>query len=101
MVVYKELPEGTNLSDKFPTYILAFCLDTDSWFATNERCFFYEYPMDFPNEEAAIGYFERNPEVFLKIEKEMNVYHSEFYSGGVYLENIKRLVFVGGETSDK
>ena len=42
MVVYEELPEGKNFSDTFPTYILAFCPDTDSWFATNERYFFYE-----------------------------------------------------------
>ena len=101
MVVYEELPEGKNFSDTFPTYILAFCPDTDSWFATNERYFFYEYPMDFPNEEAAIGYFKRNPEVFLKIEKEMNIYRPKFNSGGVYLENIKQLVSVGGGASDR
>lgn len=101
MVRYERLPEGANFSDKFPTYIIAFCPYTDSWFATNERFFFYEYPMDFPNEEAAIGYFIRNPEVFLKIEKEMNVYRPSFNSDGVYLENIKQLVLVGGEASDR
>ena len=101
VVVYEELPEGRNFSDTFPTYILAFCPDTDSWFATNERYFFYEYPIDFPNEEAAIGYFKRNPEVFLKIEKEMNIYRPKFNSGGVYLENIKQLVSVGGGASDR
>lgn len=101
VIVYEELPEGKNFSDTFPTYILAFCPDTDSWFATNERYFFYEYPMDFPNEEAAIGYFKRNPEVFLKIEKEMNIYRPKFNSGGVYLENIKQLVSVGGGVSDR
>lgn len=100
MIVYEELPDGVNFDTKFPTYILAFCPDTDSWFATNERYFFYEYPMGFSNEEAAIGYFIRNPEVFLKIEKEMNVYRPNFNSGGVYLENIKQLVSVGGGASD-
>ena len=94
MTVYEELPDGVNFDTKFPTYIIAFCPDTDSWFATNERYFFYEYPMDFPNEEAAIGYFKRNPEVFLKIEREMNVYRPSFNSEGVYLENIKQLVLV-------
>lgn len=101
VVVYEELPEGRNFSDTFSTYILAFCPDTDSWFATNERYFFYEYPMDFPSEEAAIGYFKRNPEAFLKIEKEMNIYRPNFNSGGVYLENIKRLVLVGGGASGR
>ena len=94
MVVYEELPEGRNFSDTFLTYIIAFCPDTDSWFVTNERFFFYEYAMDFPNEEAAVEYFIRNPEIFLKIEREMNVYRPSFYSEGVYLENIKQLVLV-------
>lgn len=101
MVVYEELPEWRNFSDTFPTYILAFCPDTDSWFVTNERFFFYEYAMDFPNEQDGIEYFIRNPEVFLKIEKEMNVYRPSFNSGGVYLENIKQLVLIGGRASDR
>lgn len=103
VIVYKELPDGVNFDTKFPTYILAFCPDTDSWFATNERAFFYEYPMDFPNEEAAIGYFKRNPEVFMNLEKEMMTYRPSFLEGGVYLENTKELVMVvdGGRVSDR
>lgn len=94
MIVYEELPDGVNFDTKFPTYILAFCPDTGSWFATNERAFFYEYPMDFPNEEAAIGYFKRNPEVFMNLEREMMTYRPSFREGGVFLENIKELIAV-------
>lgn len=57
--------------------------------------------MDFPNEEAAIGYFIRNPEVFMKLEKEMGTYRPSFMDGGVYLENIKQLIGVGGGESDR
>lgn len=103
MTVYEELPDGVNFDTKFPTYILAFCLDTDSWFVTNERAFFYEYPMDFPNEEAAIAYFKRNPNVFMGLEKSMMTYRPSFREGGVYLENTKELVMVvdGGGVSDR
>lgn len=94
MAEYVKIPDEFDFSTRFPTYILAFCPDTDSWFATNQRYFFYEYPMDFPNEEAAIAYFKRNPEVFADLENEMNIYRSNFNSGGVYLENTKELVMV-------
>ena len=92
--IYESLPniDGVTFYTKFPTYILAFCPDSDSWFATNQRFFYYEFPMDFPNEEAAIDYFRRNPDVFLKIEKNMEVYRSSFFDGGVWLDNTRELV---------
>lgn len=96
IVTYEDLPDGMDFSTEFPTYILAFCPDTDSWFATNQRFFYYEYPMDFPNEEAAIGYFKRHPDVFLKLEESMGVYRPSFFNGGVWLDNTRELVAVGG-----
>lgn len=83
-VIYESLPDidGITFNTEFPTYILAFCPDRDSWFATNRRFFYYEYPMDFPNEEAAISYFKRYPDVFLKLEKSMEVYRPSFFDGG-------------------
>lgn len=35
--IYEPLPDvdGVTFNTKFPTYILAFCPDSDSWFATN------------------------------------------------------------------
>lgn len=96
MVVYEQIPDEYNFDSKFDTYILAFCPDTDSWFVTNERFFYYEYPMDFPNEVAAVEYFCCNPDVFLKLEKDMNVYRPSFNDNGVYLENIRRLIMANG-----
>ena len=43
--------------------------------------------MDFPNEEAAIGYFKRNPEVFYNLEKEMKIDRCQEYCCGVRLDN--------------
>lgn len=86
---YENLPDGYDFNSGFDTYILAFCPDTDTWFATNQRSFYYEYPMDFPNEEIAIEYFKKNPEIFWKIEQDIMKGHS---SDGVYLENISTLI---------
>lgn len=94
MIIYESIPDGYELSTEFPTYILGFCPDMDSWFATNQRFFFYEYPMDFPNKETAIEYFKRNPEVFYNLEKEMNIYRPSFNNGGVWLENTKELIMI-------
>ena len=48
-----------------------------------------EVSMDFPNEEIAIEYFKKNPEIFWKIEQDIMKGHS---SDGVYLENISTLI---------
>lgn len=92
ITIHEALPDEMNFSTEFSTYILAFCPDTDSWFATNQRFFYYEYPMDFPNEEAAISYFKRNPDVFLKLEESMEVHRPSFFNGGVWLDNTKEFV---------
>ena len=96
VTTYETLPNNVDFSTEFPTYILAFCPDLDSWFVTNQRFFYYEYPMDFSNEKAAIDYFKRNPDVFLKIEESIGVYRPSFYDGGVWLENTGELVTIGG-----
>ena len=36
-MAYKSVPEGCDLSIKFPTWIIAYCPDTDIWFCTNNR----------------------------------------------------------------
>lgn len=94
MITYESIPDEYEFSTEFSTYILGFCPDTDSWFATNQRFFFYEYPMGFPNEETAIEYFKRNPEVFYNLEKEMGIYRPSFYNDGVWLENTKELIMI-------
>ncbi len=91
-VIYESIPDGVDFSTEFPTYVLAFCPDTCSWFATKQRFFYYEYPMDFPNEQAAIGYFKRNPDVFMNLEKKMVSYRPSFLSSGVLIENTEELV---------
>lgn len=94
MIEYKDVPKEYDFCSEFDTWILAFCPDSDSWFATNRRFFFYEYPMEFPNERAAISYFKCNPNVFLNLENNMDIYRPCFNKGGVWLDNTKELVRV-------
>lgn len=89
---YEELPEGMDFSTKFETYVLAFCPDTDSWFATNERFFYYEFPKEFLNEESAIEFFKNNPNLFYEEEIRMQVYKPSFYLEKVRLENTNELI---------
>lgn len=92
MITHEEIPEGYDFDSKFDTYILAFCIDSDSWFATNERFFFYEYPMEFKSESAAIEYFKMNLDKFIELEINMGVNRPSFNKNGVYLENTRELI---------
>lgn len=65
------LPE-VNFNTEFPTWIIAYCVDTNSWFCTNERFFYYEYPKDFECENDAIEYFRNNVYEFFKLSREMH-----------------------------
>ena len=47
---YKTVPQEFDFNTEFPTWIIAFCPDTDSWFVTNKRFFYYEYEKEFETE---------------------------------------------------
>lgn len=92
MVNYVELPAGYDFTTKFPTWIIAFNPDLDSWFVTNERFFYYEYDKEFETEEEGIEFFKKNAKLFYDIEVKMKVYRPSFYESGVWLENLKELI---------
>ena len=94
MVDFVEIPHEYNFSSVFDTFILAFCPDTDSWFATNQRFFFYEYPKEFPSEDLAIKFFKENPNIFLDLENKMNINRPSFNNGGVWLGNTKDFITI-------
>ena len=94
---YVKVPDGFNFSTKFPTWIIAFCPDSDSWFVTNNRFFYYEYDKDFETEEEGIEFFRNNPNIFYDAEIMMGINRPHFNNGGVYLENVKALISLEGE----
>lgn len=62
---------------QYPTWIIAYCIDTGHWFVTNYRGFFYEYQKEFDTENEALIYLESNLEGFCDTEynilKERNI----------------------------
>lgn len=88
----EELPKGYDFNTEFKTYIIAFCPDTDSWFVTNKRFFYYEYDKEFDTEEEGIKFFKDNPKIFYDEEIKMNAYRPSFRKNGVWLDNINDLV---------
>lgn len=69
--MYQELKGNENFSDKYATWVIAYCLDTDSFFATNQRHFFWEYNDEFQCENDAINYFRNHLNEFRNARKEI------------------------------
>lgn len=89
---YVAIPDGYDFNTEFETYIIAFCPDTDSWFVTNNRFFYYEYDKEFATEEDGIKFFKENPKIFYDEEIRMEVYRPSFRNGGVWLDNINKFI---------
>lgn len=66
--IYAEVPMETSFNTKFPTWIIAYCPDTDSFYVTNERFWFWEYDKEFETENDGIRFFEDNIKLFCGIE---------------------------------
>lgn len=90
--MYKSVPAGFNFDSEFPTYIIAFCPDTDSWFVTNKRFFYYEYPIEFEDENSGISYFKENAELFIKLEDGMKIDRWPEHCCGVRLDNTNEFI---------
>ena len=81
-----------DFSTEFPTWIIAFCPDSDSWFVTNQRFFYYEYDKEFETEEEGIKFFKNNPKIFYDEEIRMGTYKPSFYKDGVWLDNTREFI---------
>ena len=85
--MYKEMP--ADAMQPHDTWIIAFCPDTDSFFITNQRTFFWEFDKEFESEEAAIDYFDRFATYFVNAENAImcHVVYGWKDTDKVYLEN--------------
>jgi len=88
--MYQELKGNENFSDKYATWIIAYCLDTDSFFVTNQRHFFWEYHDEFQCENDAVNYFRNHLNEFRNVRKEI-LSHCGGWSidKDLFLENTK------------
>ena len=79
-----------NFSDAFPTWIIAYCLDTDFFFVTNQRYFFWEYSTEFQSEDEAVDFFKNHLNVFRDKRKEILSSSGGWdVNAGLFLENTK------------
>lgn len=65
------------------TWIIAFCPDSNSFFVTNQRAFFWESEDEFSTEEDAIDYFEKRIAYFCYIASSL----THELQDKIYLEN--------------
>lgn len=87
-MAYRSVPEGYDFSTEFPTWIIAYCPDTDTWFCTNNRFFYYEYPDEFQCENDAVNYFTTHIDEFIELHRKMTPW--KINNDVVFLENIKK-----------
>ena len=69
--MYKELNQNENFNDTYSSWIITYCLDTNSFFVTNQRHFFWEYDTEFLRERDAIDYFRSHIDEFIRIRKDI------------------------------
>lgn len=69
--MYKELRKSEDFSKSYSTWIIAYCLDTNSFFVTNQRHFFWEYEGEFQRENDAVIYFKTHLDEFFKTRNEV------------------------------
>lgn len=88
--MYKKLKDNESFSDTYATWIIAYCLDTDSFFASNQRYFYWEYNDEFQCENDAINYFRNNLKEFWNVRKDI-LSHTGGWSidRDLFLENTK------------
>lgn len=85
--MYCEVKEPFNR--KYSTWVIAYCPDSNSWFTTNERNFYYEYPDEFQCENDAINYFRQNIKTFYNLQTPMN----NWFKNEIHLETEKDIEF--------
>ena len=80
-------PEGYSFSKKFPAWIIAYCVDTNSWVCTNQKFFLLSISKEFQCENDAIDYFEHHVDEFVELNIEIRKELNQPYNNCVFLEN--------------
>lgn len=85
---------------EYDTYIIAYCLDTDEFFVTNQRYWWWQYQKEFLNEQDGINYFENHLDEFFQIANELRKcsgFYSSLKDKDLFLNNTNRFY---GRTND-
>jgi len=60
-----------NFSEEFPTYVIGYCPDTNSWFITKQRYWFFQFDNEFNTYNEALDFFNDNQEMILNKQNEI------------------------------
>jgi hypothetical protein len=66
---YVEVKES--FSTVYPTYVIAYCIDTNSWFITNQRHWYFQFEEEFKTEGEALKWIDDNRCKVLNMQNEM------------------------------
>ena len=62
---------GVEFNKRYNTYVIAYCLDTDEFFVTNQQYWYWQYNKEFLSEQEGIEYFENNVGEFIRIANDL------------------------------
>ena len=94
MIEYIEANEPFNT--EYPTWIIAFCPDTTSFFVTNQRYFFWEHNKEFETKADGIKYFEDNINEFVGVHNRImsDILKHPVTQNCCFLENTEKTYYV-------
>ena len=78
MTVYKEMPPDA--FDHHDTWIIAYCPDTHSFFATDQRGFYWDGEKEFDSEKSAIEYFENSLDYYWNVHRWIMKSFGQYYA---------------------
>lgn len=87
---YNKVPEGYDFSTEFDIYVIAYCIDSNTWFVTNQRFWYFQFDNEFQTEKEGIEFFESNLSMIFKKQKELCFWKDK----DIYLENTSKLYSV-------
>lgn len=83
---YNEIPKEYDFDTEFTTYVIAYCIDSNTWFVTNQRFWYFQFDNEFETEEEGIKFFESNLPMISKQQEELCFWRDR----SIYLENINK-----------
>lgn len=94
--VNTDMQEDWDFSKEYSTWIIAYCIDLDTFFITRERGFYWEHEKTFNSNLDAVQYFENNINEFVSIKNSLLMQAVQFYKpeSRVWLANTEKWYYV-------
>jgi hypothetical protein len=74
-----------DFNKEFNTYVIAYCVDTNSWFITKQRYWYFQFDNEFNTYNEALEFFGSNQDMILDQQHKMEQTYKP--STKVILEN--------------